>query len=77
MQLSHTTTRLSEVALGGTAVGTGIATHTSFACRVLGLGSSRELDIELAETSNHFQAQSSIGRSGRASGTLKAIAVSL
>jgi fumarate hydratase class II len=75
-QLTDVRARLSEVALGGTAVGTGINTHIEFACRTLKLV-SRELKIDLTETPNHFQAQSSIDAVVEASGALKSLAVAL
>ena len=51
---------LSEVALGGTAVGTGVNTHAEFAGRVSAKLLSEELGVEIRETTNHFQAQSSL-----------------
>ncbi|MBU6452172.1 MAG: class II fumarate hydratase [Cyanobacteria bacterium REEB67] len=68
--------RLSSVALGGTAVGTGINTRPKYAEKVLGR-ISREIGITLKETDNHFQAQSTIDEIVEASGILKTIAVSL
>jgi fumarate hydratase class II len=67
---------LSEVALGGTAVGTGVNTHPEFASRVLVLVSS-EIGIGVRETSNHFQAQSTLDNLLQASGSLRTVAVSL
>ncbi|RMD83019.1 MAG: class II fumarate hydratase, partial [Candidatus Dadabacteria bacterium] len=67
---------LCEVALGGTAVGTGIGTHPRFAARVCALLSER-LGIAIRETDNHFQAQAAIDSIVGASGQLRAIAVSL
>lgn len=67
---------LSELALGGTAVGTGINTRSDFAPRVCRL-LTRELGFEVRETTNHFQAQSTIDAIVNLSGTLKTIAVSL
>ncbi|MBV8170914.1 MAG: class II fumarate hydratase [Candidatus Eremiobacteraeota bacterium] len=67
---------MSEVALGGTAVGTGINTHPDFAKRTAAkLAKMTGLDVH--ETSNHFQAQSSLDNAVAASGALKTIAVSL
>ncbi len=76
MRLEHVASRLSEVALGGTAVGTGINTRPVFAGMVLAKVSSR-LGLKLHETDNHFQAQSTIDEIVDASGALKCIAVSL
>ncbi len=67
---------LSEVALGGTAVGTGINTHPEFAARVCAR-LSEHLAVEIHEIRNHFQAQSSLDGVVFASGALKVIAVSL
>ncbi|MFN2464277.1 MAG: class II fumarate hydratase [Candidatus Dormibacteria bacterium] len=67
---------LSEVALGGTAVGTGVNTHPEFAGRVTARLAT-ELGVEVRETSNHFQAQSTLDNVVSASGQLRTIAVSL
>jgi fumarate hydratase class II len=67
---------LSVLALGGTAVGTGIGMHPEFASRVI----SRLCDLtdlDLSETSNHFQAQSTLDAAVSASGELKSIAVGM
>ena len=61
---------LSEVALGGTAVGTGINTHKDFSkmvCKEL----STELGLKINETENHFQAQSTIDAISATSGIIK------
>ena len=75
-RLRHAERELSEVALGGTAVGTGVNTHPQFARRVCAR-LSETLSIEVRETSNHFQAQSALDNVVQASGALKTIAVSL
>jgi fumarate hydratase class II len=67
--------RLSEVALGGTAVGTGINTHPEFASKVIA-GISEEAGIPLKEAVNHFEAQAAQDSVVEASGILKTIAVS-
>jgi fumarate hydratase, class II len=67
---------LSEVALGGTAVGTGVNTHPEFASRVCER-LSRRFGVEVRETENHFQAQSAMDATVFASGALKTVAVSL
>src|SRR5439155_8928743 len=67
---------LSEVALGGTAVGTGVNTHPEFASRVCAL-LSQKLGVAMHETDNHFQAQSSLDAVLEASGSLRTLAVSL
>src|ERR671912_1838561 len=67
---------LAEVALGGTAVGTGVNTHPDFASKVCERLSAR-FGIEVRETENHFQAQSAMDAAVFASGGLKTVAVSL
>jgi fumarate hydratase class II len=67
---------LAEVALGGTAVGTGVNTHPEFASKVCG-GLSARFGVEVRETENHFQAQSAMDAAVFASGALKTVAVSL
>ncbi len=67
---------LSEVALGGTAVGTGVNTHPEFARRVTERLSAR-FGVEVRETENHFQAQSAMDGAVFASGAIKTVAVSL
>ena len=67
---------LREVALGGTAVGTGVNTHPEFAGRVCARVSD-SLGIEIVETENHFQAQSTLDGVVEMSGALKSVAVSL
>ncbi len=66
---------LAEVALGGTAVGTGVNTHPEFASRVCERLSQR-FDVQIRETENHFQAQSAMDAAVFASGALKTVAVS-
>ncbi len=67
---------LAEVALGGTAVGTGLNTHPEFARRVIAL-LSREIGVTFTEAVNHFEAQSAQDSLVEASGRLRTIAVSL
>ncbi len=67
---------LSEVALGGTAVGTGINTHPEFA-KLATAKLSKMTGLTIKETSNHFQAQASLDNAVAASGAMKTIAVSL
>jgi fumarate hydratase, class II len=67
---------LAEVALGGTAVGTGVNTHPEFASRVCEKLAAR-FGVEVRETENHFQAQSAMDAAVFASGALKTVAVSL
>ena len=67
---------LAEVALGGTAVGTGVNTHPEFASRVCEKLGAR-FGVEIRETENHFQAQSAMDAAVFASGALKTVAVSV
>lgn len=67
---------LSELALGGTAVGTGINSHPELGSRV-----AKKLDemtgISFKEAENHFEAQGSKDAAAGVSGALKTLAVSL
>lgn len=76
VRLRHAEERLSEVALGGTAVGTGINTRPEFAGKVLAI-ISKQTGLKLKESTNHFQAQSTLDEIVDVSGSLKTIAVSL
>ena len=67
---------LSEVALGGTAVGTGVNTHPEFASRVCDKLAG-EIGVTVRETGNHFQAQSALDAIVETSGALKTLAVGL
>jgi fumarate hydratase class II len=67
---------LGELALGGTAVGTGINTHPEFARRAI-QDMAEETGLPLKEALNHFEAQASRDATVEASGALKTIAVSL
>ena len=75
-RLRRTEAALAEVALGGTAVGTGVNTHPEFSartCQTL----SETAGVTVRETDNHFQAQATLDAVVEASGELKTIAVSL
>jgi fumarate hydratase class II len=75
-RVRHAQSELSELALGGTAVGTGVNTRQEFAAQVCQRLS--ELNgITVSETSNHFQAQSTLDNIVEASGALNTLAVSL
>jgi fumarate hydratase class II len=67
---------LEEVALGGNAVGTGINMHPDFPRRVCEIISQRT-GLIVRETTNHFQAQSTIDGVVSASGVVRTVAVSL
>src|SRR6266571_2511002 len=75
-RLRNAQSELSEVALGGTAVGTGVNTHPEFATRVCRLLSEMN-GVVVRETSNHFQAQSTLDSVVETSGALNTLAVSL
>jgi fumarate hydratase class II len=76
VRLEHAKTVLNEVALGGTAVGTGINTHPEFASRVCEK-LSELTGAAVKETSNHFQAQSTLDAVVETSGILRTVAISL
>jgi len=67
---------LSELAIGGTAVGTGINTHPEFAGRLIE-ELNRETSLQFREASNHFEAQGAKDAVVEASGVLKTVAVSM
>ena len=67
---------LAEVALGGTAVGTGVNTHPEFSARTC-LTLSEVTGVNVRETDNHFQAQATLDGIVEASGELRTIAISL
>lgn len=67
---------LSELPLGGTAVGTGLNAHPEFARRTIAR-LANELGVKLTEARNHFEAASARDACVEASGCLRTIAVSL
>ncbi|MGD0410636.1 MAG: class II fumarate hydratase [Verrucomicrobiota bacterium] len=67
---------LGELALGGTAVGTGINTHPEFARRTIARLAA-EMNLDLREAADHFEAQGGRDAVVEASGMLKTLAVSL
>jgi fumarate hydratase class II len=68
--------RLAELALGGTAVGTGVNAHPEFAAAAIAW-ISRETGIEFRKARNSFEAQAARDAAVEASGALKTVAVSL
>jgi fumarate hydratase class II len=66
---------LSELALGGTAVGTGVGTHPEFPRRVIERLTSAT-GVPFTESDNHFQAQATLDNVVAASGAMRAVAVS-
>jgi fumarate hydratase class II len=67
---------LEELALGGTAVGTGINTHPEFASRTI-TKISQMTELPFREAKNHFEAQAAKDAVVQVSGSLKTLAVSL
>jgi fumarate hydratase class II len=67
---------LEELALGGTAVGTGINTHPEFAVRAIQT-IAEMTNLPFREAHNHFEAQAAKDAAVHVSGALKTLAVSL
>jgi len=67
---------LEELALGGTAVGTGINTHPEFPSRTI-KKISQMTELSFREAKNHFEAQAAKDALVQVSGSLKTLAVSL
>ena len=67
---------LCELALGGTAVGTGGNTHPDFAAGVIAL-LGEQTKISFQEAANHFEAQAARDAAVETSGVLKTLAVSM
>jgi fumarate hydratase class II len=68
--------RLAKLALGGTAVGTGINAHPEFASRVAQKLAART-GIPFVESDNHFAAQSAMDAAAELSAHLKTTATAL
>ena len=75
-RLANTEESLIELALGGTAVGTGLNAHPEFAGRVIELLAS-ESGYDFREAENHFEAQAAQDSAVETSGALKTLAVGL
>jgi len=75
-RLTATQARLSELALGGTAVGTGINAHAEFGARVAAR-ISLMTGLIFVESANHFAAQSAQDTAVELSGQLKSLALAL
>ena len=76
LRVANAISAIEEVALGGTAVGTGLNTHPEFARRAVGR-ISEDTGIAFREAANHFEAQGAKDGLVQVSGQLKTIAVSL
>jgi fumarate hydratase class II len=75
-RVDNTRKHLAELALGGTAVGTGLNTHPDFP----GLAAeyiTKETGVQFREADNHFEAQAAHDAMGEAHGALKTVAGSM
>ena len=68
--------RLAELALGGTAVGTGVNAHPQFAVETIAMV-ALETGIPFKKAENYFEAQAARDAAVEASGALKTVSVSL
>jgi fumarate hydratase class II len=75
-RLGYAEAELAEVALGGTAVGSGINAHPEFAARVCARIAASS-GVAVRETQAHFQAQACLDAVTFASGVLKTYATAL
>jgi len=75
-RLESTLPRITELAQGGTAVGTGLNTHPEFGAR-MATTLSDTYGINFQEADNHFEAQAAQDAAVELSGQLKTLAVSL
>ncbi len=74
--LKNAGAHLSELAIGGTAVGTGINTHVEFAPRII--EKINEISgLQFREAENHFEAQGAKDATVETSSALKTLSVSL
>ncbi len=75
-RLAAVSPRLAELALGGTAVGTGVNTHPEFARLAIG-ALARETGIGFVRAADPFEAQACRDAAVELSGALRTVAVSL
>ena len=75
-RLENVLPELAELALGGTAVGTGLNAPAGFAAEVIAEMAERS-GLPLREAEDHFEAQASKDAAVSASGALKTVAASL
>ncbi len=75
-RVQNASTNLRELALGGTAVGSGLNTLPEFAPAVIA-GINDYLKMDFVEAENRFEAQGARDAAVEMSGTLKSVAVSL
>ncbi len=75
-RLASARTQLTEIALGGTAVGTGIGTHPKFP-ELMAKRLGALYDANLRETENHFQAQATLDAVVFTSAAVRSAAISI
>ncbi len=75
-RVENTLPHMRELAIGGTAVGTGLNAHPKFAGQVCD-GLSKIFDQKFIEAPNHFEAQAARDALVETSGALKSVAVSM
>ncbi len=75
-RLDNVKTALAELAIGGTAVGTGLNTHADFPTK-MAKQLSQETALEFHPARNHFEAMANRDAAVEASGALKTVAISL
>jgi fumarate hydratase class II len=75
-RIENVKNHLSELAIGGTAVGSGINTHPEFG-KLVAKHLTRMTGVNFKEAENHFEAQAAKDAVVEASGALKTVAVSL
>jgi fumarate hydratase class II len=75
-RIGGTLERLGQIPLGGTAVGTGLNTHSEFAARVRARLAD-ETGLQISAPADPFEAQAARDAIVEASGALKTVAVSL
>jgi fumarate hydratase, class II len=76
LRAANAISAIEELALGGTAVGTGLNAHPEFAGRAIAR-IAKETGINFREAADHFEAQGAKDGLVQASGQLKTIAVGL
>lgn len=75
-RIEDTQVRLGQLAIGGTAVGTGVNTHPEFGARVAAM-LTQQLGLTFTVCDNHFAAMSAQDTAVEFSGQLSALAVAL
>ena len=75
-RIDRAITSLSNIAQGGTAIGTGINTHPKFGSMIAD-EISKYTKVDFKETPNHFEAQANQDSAVEVSGALKTIAISM